>query len=209
VERINVKVYLLRHGEIEQGAEKRLVGQTDLPLTDNGKRQILWWRDTLANIAFRRVYCSDLVRSRQSAEILASGATRSVTVLPQLREINLGQWEGMAAEELKARFAAQWEERGADLPGWRPPGGESFGDLADRVIPIFESITAESGDDFVVVGHAGVNRVILCHVLGTPINNIFRLRQDYGALNIIECARKTRQVWLMNFTPEKEWSQTW
>ncbi|MBI5896369.1 MAG: histidine phosphatase family protein, partial [Desulfobacterales bacterium] len=78
------------------------------------------------------------------------------------------------------------ERRGRDLEGYRPPGGESFGDLRSRVVPAFERIIAQATANILIVGHAGVNRVILCHLLGMPLAHLFRLGQDYAGLNIIE-----------------------
>jgi alpha-ribazole phosphatase len=197
-----MKIYLLRHGEIEHGSEKRLIGHTDVPLSDIGRNQALWWRTALKHSAFRRIYCSDLVRAQQSAEILARGTTRSVSVVPRLREINLGRWDGLTVEEVKIRFPGEWEKRGLNISEYRPIDGESFADLSARVVPAFEAIGDDSEDEIVVVGHAGVNRVVLCHVLGMPINNLFRLRQDYGALNIIEGSPSSRQVCLVNREPQ-------
>lgn len=194
-----MKVYLLRHGEIEQEGEKRLIGRTDVPLSDTGRSQALSWRTALEHVAFRRIYCSDLVRAQLTAEILATGSPRSVTILPELREINLGQWDGLTAEQVKTKFPGEWEKRGANFAEYRPAGGESFADLSNRVVPVFADISDTSDDAVVVIGHAGVNRVMLCHVLGMPIANLFRIRQDYGALNIIERSGDLWQVCLMNF----------
>ncbi|MBM3301402.1 MAG: histidine phosphatase family protein, partial [Deltaproteobacteria bacterium] len=154
---------------------------------------------------FQQIYCSDLVRARQTADILADGTNRWVNVRPAIREINLGQWDGLTAEEVRAGFPGEWEKRGQDIATYRPLRGESFADLAGRVIPAFEQISGQSENRIAVVGHAGVNRVILCHVLGMPIEYVFRLRQDYGALNIIEGSVGSLQVGLMNLKPE--WSR--
>jgi probable phosphoglycerate mutase len=197
-----MKIYLLRHGEIEQTAEKRLIGQTDVDLTANGKRQAVWWRSALERIALKEVYCSDLVRSRQSAQILAADVLPSVTIMAGLREIDLGAWDGLTAEEVKTTFPGEWEKRGADIAGYRPEEGESFLDLSNRVVPILDEIADDSEDAVAIVGHAGVNRVLLCHVLGLPLEHLFRLRQDYGALNIIEYSSTSRQVCLMNLAPK-------
>jgi probable phosphoglycerate mutase len=197
-----MKVYLLRHGEIEHEGEKRLIGHTNVPLSETGRSQALWWRTALEQVTFRRIYCSDLIRAQQSAEILGTGTPRSLTVSPRLREINLGQWDGLTVEEVKTRFPGEWQKRGSNIAEYRPAGGESFADLSKRVVSAFESISDDSEGVIVVVGHAGVNRVVLCHVLGMPINNLFRLRQDYGALNIIEGCHDSWQVCLMNLTSE-------
>jgi probable phosphoglycerate mutase len=72
------------------------------------------------------------------------------------------------------------------MAGYRPPGGESFADLSDRVLPAFERVVRESEGDLLIVGHAGVNRVILSRLLGMPLAHLFRLGQGYGCLNILE-----------------------
>lgn len=198
-----MKIYLLRHGEIERRAEKRLIGQTDVPLGITGRSQALWWSIALEQGAIRRIYCSDLMRSRHTAEIIAGGPPRSVAVLPGLPEINLGQWDGLTEAEVKSRFPGEWEKRGLNIAGYRPRGGESFTDLYQRVVPVFESIKGDSENIVIVVGHAGVNRMVLCHVLGMPIENLFRIRQDYGALNIIEESDLSWNVRCVNLSPGK------
>jgi probable phosphoglycerate mutase len=198
-----MKIFLLRHGEIEQGAEKRLIGQTDVPLSITGRSQALGWSIALEQTSIHRIYCSDLMRSQHTAEIIAGGSPRSVAELPGLREINLGQWDGLTETEVKSRFPGEWEKRGLNIAVYRPQGGESFTDLYQRVIPAFESIRGDREDIVIVVGHAGVNRMVLCHVLGMPIKNLFRIRQDYGALNIIEESDLSWNVRCVNLSPGK------
>ena len=76
-----------------------------------------------------------------------------------------------------------------------------------RVVPVFEQIADTASGPVLIVGHAGVNRVILCRVLGMPIRKLFSIRQNYGALNIIEKGKADFKVAIMNvgasfFKPE-------
>jgi len=82
-------------------------------------------------------------------------------------------------------YPQEFRERGHNIAGFRPPGGESFTDLQQRVLPFFLTVLENLREHVLIVGHAGVNRVILCYLLGMPLNNLFRIGQDYGALNII------------------------
>jgi alpha-ribazole phosphatase len=200
-DRITMKVYLFRHGEITHDGTTRLIGQTDVPLNETGRNQARWWCRVLEPVAFRQVYCSDLVRSRETAEIMAGNSPASITVLPWLREIDLGQWDGMTREEVNVRFPGEWDTRGRNMSEYRPASGESFADLAARVVPAFETLTRHAEDLIVIVGHAGVNRVVLCHILGMPLHHLFRVRQDYGVLNIIDVTGDSSQVSLMNLRP--------
>jgi len=92
----------------------------------------------------------------------------------------------------------EYEKRGADMVYYRPPAGECFADVAARVIPLFEEIVRYSSGNLLIVGHAGVNKVILCHILGMPLENLFRLRQDYSCLNVIDCGREKMRLREMN-----------
>ena len=91
--------------------------------------------------------------------------------------------------------------RGEDLERWKPPGGESFGDCRDRVLPALHEVMAASEGDVLLVGHAGVNRVILCDVFGMPVGNLFRIGQEYGCFNMIAYRKGERFVRLFNFAP--------
>lgn len=191
-------VFLMRHGDISQDNVKRYVGQADMALTPQGRMQAVNWRKELAEIPFRRIYCSDLSRSHETACIIAEGRSAPVQPLPKLREINMGAWDGLAMEQVRATYAGEYEKRGADMVYYRPPAGECFADVAARVIPLFEEIVRNTSGNLLIVGHAGVNRVILCHVLGMPLENLLRLRQDYACLNVIDCGRERMRLREMN-----------
>ncbi|MBN2468837.1 MAG: alpha-ribazole phosphatase [Deltaproteobacteria bacterium] len=194
-------IYLLRHGEIDLQGQKVMVGQTDLPLSETGVCQAEQWREEFVGIGFDKIYCSDLKRSQETAQIIGMNRRERIRVRPELREMNLGEWEGFSRDRIKVCFPGEWERRGQDFESYRPPGGESFGDLAKRVVPIFEEILRHSDKDVLIVGHAGVNRVILCHVLGIPLANLFRFSQDYASLNIIQYEDGAGKVVLMNRPP--------
>ena len=192
------EIYILRHGEIDRSYEGRFVGQVDPPLTENGVRQAEGWQRALAGSGLTRIHCSDLVRSLRTAQIIAGGEKHRIHVASGLREIGLGEWDGRLRDEIREAFPHEWRRRGEDFEGYRPPGGESFADLSARIIPLFHQIVRDSDGTELIVGHAGVNRVILCHVLDMPLANLLRIGQDYGCLNIVECAEGAFRLKVMN-----------
>lgn len=197
------KILLLRHGEIEMpGEEKCFIGQIDLPLSRRGRAQAAAWRRQLAGIAFTRVVCSDLSRCVETARIVT--ADRDAPVLPgaEWREIDLGQWDGLTFAAVKTRWPDHFRQRGQIIDEFRPPAGESFTDLQRRVVPVFEKAVAASAGSLLVVAHAGVNRVLLCHLLGMPIAHLFRLDQDYAALNLIVRQAEGFRLHALNLTPD-------
>lgn len=199
-------IYLLRHGEIEGTGRKRFVGWTDLPLSLAGVRCASAWRDVFHRKNWDAIYCSDLERSIQTAQIIAGNQSGRIEPLADLREINLGEWDGRLMEDIRKTFPEAWARRGAEITTYRPPAGESFLDLAKRVWPVFETIAGRRQAHVLMVTHAGVNRVILCRVLGMPLENLFRIAQGYGALNAIDQRRSPFVLTALNRSSD-QWTE--
>jgi alpha-ribazole phosphatase len=181
----NKLIYLARHGDIGLGRDKRYISHLDMPLSDLGKKQAMLLKDKFCRVPLDNIYCSDLDRSQQTADIIASAHKIVPTSRVELRELNMGAWEGELFSEIRAKYPQQFNERGENIAHYRSPEGESFSDCYKRVIPVFENLSRSDEAPILIVGHAGVNRVILCHVLGIPLDNVFRLEQSYGCLNLI------------------------
>jgi len=190
-------IYLIRHGEIPQSAPRRFVGQTDLPLTDRGRAQMAAVAAFLESRGVRRLFCSPLSRCMESAQIMGVALGLEPEPVPDLREISLGSWEGLTVDEVRERFPGRYEARGRNMAGFRPPGGESFTDLQRRAWPAFET-TFASPVPLAIVAHGGVNRVLLCHILGMPLENLFRLDQDYAGINVLHADVEGCRVAAMN-----------
>lgn len=180
------RLLLIRHGQAGDQLIKRYIGQTDTRLTSQGQRQIQALALGLAGVPLERLVCSDLTRCVQTAKILAAGHGLDPEPRAGLREICLGGWEGLPMDQVKKKEPVAFAQRGRDLAGYRPPGGESFSDLLERVLPIFSALMAEATGAVAIVCHAGVNRAILCHWLGLGVDKVFSLGQDPGCLNIVQ-----------------------
>lgn len=191
-------VYLLRHGAVTSSENKRYIGHTDIPLNQLGYNQAEKWGVFFSDINIERIYCSDLVRSSDTAKIIGAPSNIKPVVQTELREINLGQWEGLYFHEVKTKYAKQFDERGKDLACYRPPMGESFEDLQQRVCDWFLDILKHGQDNIIVVGHAGVNRVLLCHLLGMPLKCLFMIGQDYAGLSVINRQNGGYSIDLLN-----------
>jgi len=201
---INKKqIYLLRHGEIVGSEKKSYIGQTDVSLSPKGLRQAAWWKEELSRVEFEKVFSSDLMRAFDTARIVSGIPDLDIEATSQLREINLGDWEGELMADIKTRFPYAWEERGRHMKSFRTPNGESFQDLHERVIPVFLKIMTEVHGNVLVVAHAGVNRMILCHIFKRPIQELFSIPQDYAALNLIEYREGGPLVSKINRTPPR------
>lgn len=185
-------IYLIRHGEILATKPRRFIGKTELPLTTHGKEQIRSLGEVLARHSFDKLICSPLSRCQESGAILAGALGTTIETEDGLSEIDLGDWEGLTVAEVQSTFPGEYEKRGDNLSGYTPKGGESFIDLHDRVWPAMLKIIEATTSTTAVVAHAGVIRVLLCHVLGLSLEDMFQLPQDYGCYNILHADKGIR-----------------
>jgi alpha-ribazole phosphatase len=184
---MSTRVYLMRHGEVKNGGEKRYNGHIDIDITERGVEQMHRLAGLLADKPISAVYSSDLIRAARGADIIAKSLGLGYTSLRELRERSVGAWEGLTAEEIKERYPAEYADWRADLLNYRPPNGECLHDVRDRVLPAYRKLVGlHAGREIALLLHGGVNRVILADVLGLNLQNLFRIDQSFGALNIID-----------------------
>ena len=205
-------LYLVRHGETEGAEVRRYKGSIDVPLSHKGGKQIervsaLILKDMQKRSSpspprlLKAVYCSDLQRAVKSAEIIAKTCALDPVVVPSLRERNFGIWEGMSFDEIRKQYPREFDAWAGNPLQFSPMQGESTITMKERVIGAFEKIIGNhKGDSIAIVSHGGVNRIVLCHALGMSLENIFRVEQDYAALNILEFWDRYPVVKLMNGT---------
>ena len=199
-ERNGAVIFLLRHGRIEKGEKRRYIGQTDYPLSQSGRSQMEALSERLRCVRFDRIVSSVLERARDSAGIMARGRSVGVEAFPELNEVNLGLWEDRTFDEIREQYPEEYERRGLHLADHRPSGGESFYDLQKRVLPVYEDIANNTAGNVLVVVHAGVIRVVLCHVLGVALGNLFAFQADYAAFSIVRRDGNKRTLLCHNCT---------
>jgi alpha-ribazole phosphatase/probable phosphoglycerate mutase len=177
----------MRHGEVANDGEKRYNGHIDIDITPKGVDQMRRLAGLLEKKGIVAVYSSDLIRSKKGAEIISRRVGVSSTPLRELRERSVGAWEGLTADEIKARFPEQYAAWREDPLNYRPPGGECLSDVSARTLPVFKRLVeAHREQELAMLLHGGVNRVILADALGMDLMNLFRIDQAFGALNIID-----------------------
>ncbi|CAH2031936.1 alpha-ribazole phosphatase [Trichlorobacter ammonificans] len=183
----STRIYLIRHGQVEGHEERRYNGQTDVALTDLGVEQYHQLKDRLSDSRISACYSSDLTRCRTGAEIICGQFAIQPVFRPELRELNIGIWEGLTWQEIQSRWPEEWQARLNDLVNYRVTQGENLLDVDARVMPVVrEVVERHRGQEILLVGHGGVNRVILLHAIGAPLVNMFNIEQNYGCLNIID-----------------------
>jgi len=195
-------IYLLRHGEVEGASTRRFIGHLDVPLSTEGERQCAAQAERLRSVRLTALFSSDLGRSRRSAEIIGAPHGLRPTIVPALREMDMGRWDGLTAAQIKEREPiafADWMSRVGEFPF---PEGESVPDLIARVAPAFDAIvTAHAGRSIAIVAHGGPNRALLCRALGLPLGRLLAFGQDYAALTVLEEAAGSWALRRLNERP--------
>lgn len=171
-------IVLIRHAEAAD-ARGRYIGRTDLPLSEDGTAQAnnlaRTLPDLLSGARSGALFTSPLGRSRQTAAPLAASLGLTPVVLDDLAEIDLGQWDGLSMDDVRHSQPEAHAARGRDFAGFRPPGGENFRDVQTRALHALQTMV-DAPAPAIAVTHAGIIRAVACHMLGMPLDNLFRLR---------------------------------
>ncbi|MBO8126213.1 MAG: histidine phosphatase family protein [Firmicutes bacterium] len=198
-----VLVYLVRHGETDWNRGARIQGQQDIPLNELGRRQAEAVAGYLKALRFGYdcIYCSDLARARETAEIIA--AQWGVEVVPRrdLRERNFGKLEGTTFQEARETYADLFRAYAEDPINTRFPDGESTWDLAARAKGFLEYLRAEHSNEAVmVVTHGGFIRTLLALVLGLPLEHRDRLEVTNAGVSVVRLSEDGDKVLAVNVT---------
>jgi alpha-ribazole phosphatase len=195
------KVILVRHGQTLWNLEMKYQGHCDVALTEKGIKQAELAAISLAAEPISAIYASDLCRALATAECIAKKHNVQVTAIPELREINFGQWEGLTYDKINN----QWSEIMAKLfthpDEIQIPDGETFREVKERATAALAKLVAQHPNEtIVVVSHGGTIRTILCAILNIHLNYLWKIKQDNTAINILEYYDNEVMVSLVNGT---------
>lgn len=178
---------LVRHGQSTWNREHRIQGQLDPRLSPEGLRQAELLGRRLAPRRFAGFYASDLQRALQTAEAIGSAIGQAPTPEPSLREIFLGEWEGLTTSDIAARYPEAWAAW-VDEPDWDVvPGGESGAMFEARIAAAVGDIVARHPHaDVLVVTHGGVIQVALHRIVGRASRGLFPFKIQNASISLVE-----------------------
>ena len=157
-----MKVILVRHGQTEWNFLKKYQGQTDIPLMDIGRTQAQRAGEYLANNeAIEALYCSDLSRTKETAEIVGKAVSLIPICDPRLREIAFGEWEGLTFTQVYEKYQEEFNDWYNNTFKTKVPGGETFNQVIDRSMEAVKEILAKHKGTVAIVTHVGVIKAIL------------------------------------------------
>jgi broad specificity phosphatase PhoE len=195
-------LFLLRHGEVDTRYHRVFGGRIDMDLSPRGREQAELLARYLKRVRLDAIYVSPKKRAQQTLAPLAALQAPAPVTLPDLREVDFGDWTGLTWEQVQEKFgvsAFDWLHR---LDQAAIPGAESAQQFRARVEPCLRQILSECpGRTVGVVCHGGVIRMLLAILLDLPVPQTANFHIEYASLSIVTCRPHRTEVDLMNFTP--------
>jgi len=190
-----LKLILIRHGETYWNDERRIQGgDSDIELNDTGLEQVRKLATFLENEPITAIFSSPLQRATATAKVIASHHQLPVEIDQGLRELRVGELEGMSVSNLSTTFSQflmqWWQDRGT----MKLPNGESLVELQQRAWKVIERLlerhkpSPEHNKDatVVVVSHYFVTLVIILKALDLPLDFFTKFKLDLGGVSILE-----------------------
>lgn len=191
---MTTRVYLVRHGATVVTAEDRFAGETDVPLSEEGRAQARALGARLAAEPIDAVYSSPLARAHETAALVAASHGREVVPRADLREMSHGRWEQMTRSEVETLYPQDYARWEADPFSFAPEGGETGLAVTARALPaLLEVVGSHPEGRVLVVSHKATIRLLVGTLLGFDARSYRdRLDQSPACLNILDFRDATR-----------------
>ncbi len=197
------RIFLVRHGQTEWNRTHKFQGRSDVPLNDEGRKQVKATAMVLKDIAFDAVYASPLSRAVETAKLILSYHPSLPLIEEEgFIEMELGDFDGMEAQQWMTDyqdFMKAWRDNPGKMkmPG---PNGECLEEVQARAIKALDDIVSRYGSDstLLICSHNFVILSILCKAKGISLNQFRTLRQDTAAFSVIRKSGDQYTVEIMN-----------
>ncbi len=180
-----MKIYMVRHGETDWNVRGMFYGWYDCDINENGVAQATRLHEYFKDVEYDKVYCSDLLRARHTAEIVVGDKECEFIPEPSLRELNFGDWEDTHPKDIHKQY-------GYDIKNWGKtvwdagliPNGESHEQFYDRIIAGFQKIVAENkGKTILLVAHNGTLCALFAYLSGAGRQGYWNYYAHQGCYN--------------------------
>ena len=198
-------VLLVRHGQTNSNVTGFYMGWSDEDLDEVGHTQARRLSSRLSSWPIASVYTSPLRRAYTTAAILAEPHMLELNVLDDLIELGLGDWQGLHMDEIKRRWPDVWQQSRIDPSEVTMPNGESFRQVTERAVRVFESVLGSNpGKQVLMVTHEVIVKVIVAHVLGVSNSMYRRFEVNNASLSVIRVANSNSRLIRLNDTSHVE-----
>lgn len=197
-----MKFYLIRHGETDWNRSGRFQGQSDTPLNDRGLAQAADTAAAARDWNLTAIYASPLSRTMQVAEALSQELGLPVIRQAGLKEMALGELEGIQGEAMRAGWPevyAAWRDCPAEVV---MPGGESLAELQERAWQVILDLEQQHGpeDNLALISHNFAIRALCARLLEMPLANFHRMHLSLGSVSLLDSGHRGRRLLCYNST---------
>jgi probable phosphoglycerate mutase len=187
------RILIVRPGETEYDQQHRIQGTLDVPLCEDGRRQVAAMVGQLQTQAIEAIYTSPAQCAVQTAEALAESLDLKVKELDKLENLNLGLWQGMLVKDVKTKqpkVYKQWQEQPETIC---PPQGETIAAAEERLEAVVMKLAKKhKSEGLVAVVVPEPLASLLCHVLRDgDLTDLWRDREELQAWEVIEVQPNT------------------
>ena len=195
-----MQLILIRHGETDWNVTLQYQGHAQVPLNERGREQARLAAGRLKHNRAVALYASDIARAWETAQIIGDTLGLTPQTMPELREIDVGRWEGLTPEQLYRQFPDHMQEYERDPARTVRLGGESYAQLQERALVALQRIqeTHRHDETILAVSHGGTIRALLCHVIGLDLGYFGRMWLDNGSLTELRYGKHGWRLYRLN-----------
>ncbi len=182
-----MKLYLVRHGAVIPPAPDAFYGDMDVALSELGMEEARLAGEYLAKVQLSAIYASPLQRAKYGAEQVQRHHPLNIEFDSRLKEINRGRWAGKTAAEINELWPTDLACCKNDLESWNENGGESLGELRNRVIEAKNMLLSKHfGENVAIVAHMMPIKALLAEALGLELSQWLQLRLPTASVSLLE-----------------------
>lgn len=183
-----MKLIFIRHGKTDWNVQGRIQGSHDIELNQIGINQAMELSNKLKklNYNFKKIYTSPQKRALKTSKIISEISNVPYIVAEDLKEIDMGKWEGLVWKEVEEKYPVEYKEWSSNRRYNPPPKGESYEHMIQRVLKVLHKIINENTDDVVIVTHSAVIMCLQCYITNTSFNKMLQFKTSNAEITEID-----------------------
>jgi len=195
-----MSIILIRHGQTEWNDKNVFRGRADVSLDKIGIQQAYAIANRLFVFNIKTVYSSPLKRALGTAEIIAAKLDTTTVTDNNFVDFDCGNWQGLSIKEVQKQFPLSYKQWLSEPDLVKIPGGETLDDVRKRVTNVLFGMLIKEKEDVAVVSHRIVNKLLICAALSLDNSCFWRIKQDVGAISILDYREGKLILSLLNDT---------
>ena len=200
-----VRLFLLRHGEVEERYHHTFGGRIDMKLSALGHRQAAKLARFVVAQKIDAIYASPMKRVQQTLAPLIEATALAPVVMEELREVDFGDWTGLNRDQVREQFYASASEWLARIETGRMPNAEPVEAFRHRSEQgLHRILRHHTGQSVAVLCHGGVIRMMVAMLLELPLSAMAKFDFEYASLTQIDVHPNKTRVKLLNFVPWRD-----